>query len=230
MQAPTHELNSSAPAPSAATLTPWYVALFLICVLALHAIRSDLDPSSHMLSEYALGSGGWIMVVAFLSLSLTFVTLLVALRKHLAGTWGVLAMLALAAAAIGSAMGGIFPMDPLPTPPEQYSLSGKLHGVAFMLGAPGVLLATLFVGLALKRQAGWKAARNRIIWSAALVWTIQIMFAVAMVQLLSGDGGAENLVGWLNRALVASWLVWAITLARAATDVAGGSERQSLPI
>lgn len=230
MQAPMYELKSSVGAPSAATLTPWCVTLFLICVLVLHAIRRDLDPSSRMLSEYALGRGGWIMAVAFLSLSLTFATLLVTLRRHLAGPWGVLAMLALAAAAIGSAMGGIFPMDPPLTPPEQYSLSGKLHGVAFMLGGPGALLAALFVSLALRRQAAWQGARNRLAWSAALVWAIHIAFTVAIVKLMSGDSSVEHFVGWLNRALVASWLVWAVALARASRDAAGAPDRQSLRI
>jgi hypothetical protein len=218
MQAPTREMKSSVAAPSAATLTPWWVALFLICVLVLHALRRDLDPSSRMLSEYALGLGGWIMTVAFLSLSMMFATLLLTLRRHLAGPWGVLAMLTLAAAAIGSAMGGIFPMDPPSTPPEQYSLSGKLHGVAFMVGGPGALLATLFISLALKRQAAWKGASNRLAWSAGLVWAIHVVFTVAIAKLMSGDSSVEHLVGWLNRALVASWLVWAVVLARASRE------------
>jgi hypothetical protein len=225
MQVPAHELKSSVAAPSAATLTPWCVTLFLICVLVLHALRRDLDPASRMLSEYALGPGGWIMAIAFLSLSMTFATLLVTLRRHLAGPWGVLAMLALAAAAIGSAMGGIFPMDPPSTLPEQYSLSGKLHGVAFMLGGPGVLLATLLVSLALKRQAAWKGARNRLVWSAALVWAIHIVFTVVIAKLMSGDSSVEHFVGWLNRALVASWLVWAVVLARASRNAAGAADR-----
>ena len=215
MQEIVHDLKSSARRLSAATLTGWCVTLFLLCVLVLHALRRDLDPSTRMLSEYALGRGGWIMAVAFLSLSMTFATLLVTLRRHLSGAWGVLAVLALAAAAVGSAMGGAFPMDPPLTPPEEYSLSGKLHGVAFMLGGPGVLLAAAFVSLALRRKVAWKGARNRLMGSAALIWAVHIVFTVALVKLMSGDSSVEHSMGWLNRALVASWLVWAIALARA---------------
>lgn len=139
-------------------------------------------------------------------------------------------MLALAAASVGAAMGGIFPMDPALTPPEQYSLSGKLHGVAFMLGGPGVLLAAAFVSLALRRKEAWKGARNRLTWSAALIWAVHIVFTVALVKLMSGDSSVEHSMGWLNRALVASWLVWAVTLARASRVAAMRAQSLASPI
>jgi Protein of unknown function (DUF998) len=225
MQETVHDLRSSAHRPSAATLTVWCATLFLLCVLVLHVLRRDVDPSSRMLSEYALGRGGWIMAVAFFSLSITFATLLVALRRHLSGAWGMLGMLALAAASVGSAMGGVFPMDPPLTPPEQYSLNGKLHGVAFMLGGSGVLLAALFISLALWRNEAWRGMRQRLTWSAAAIWAVHIVLIVALVKLMSGDSSAEHGLGWLNRALVASWLFWAVTLAGASRDAAVRTHR-----
>jgi hypothetical protein len=55
----------------------------LVVLLALHFIEGELDPSWHFISEYAIGDYGWMMVVAFLSLVLSYVSLFVAIRSQL---------------------------------------------------------------------------------------------------------------------------------------------------
>ena len=187
--------------------------LFVACVLVLHGLQPELDPSTSMLSQYALGRGAALMAVAFLALSATYLALLVGLHAELRGIWGRLGQAMLLLAAVGSAMGGLFPMDPVATPPEQYSLSGKLHGVAFMLGGPGALLSATFVNIALARLPGWRPAKRGLVITAAVVWIVYVAFTVVIVQLMGGSEAASHWAGLLNRALVLSWLAWSCHVA-----------------
>ena len=52
-------------------------------------------------------------------------------------------------AAVGLVMAARFPMDPVSTPPAQMSHAGRMHGVAFLLGVPSMVLAVLVLSLAL---------------------------------------------------------------------------------
>lgn len=188
--------------------------LFVAALSILHVLRPDLDPAAHMLSEYALGPVGGVMGLAFMALSALYVALFVALRDQLRGAWGRLGQAALLLAATGAAMGGFFPMDPVGTPPDQYSLSGRLHGLAFMVGGPGALLAATFVNVALAQRPGWRPWRAGLLWSAVMVWAVYLAFSAAVALLMSGSHAADNLVGWLNRALVSSWVAWGVVVAR----------------
>ena len=57
-------------------------ATFLILLAALHVIKPEYDPSWHFVSEYAIGDYGWVMMVAFFSLALSCVTLIIAIRSQ----------------------------------------------------------------------------------------------------------------------------------------------------
>src|ERR671912_2240548 len=73
----------TAVSPTAARLFFSAAATFLVFLAALHFIKTSLDPSWHFISEYAIGEYGWIMVLAFLSLALSYVSLFVAIRSQL---------------------------------------------------------------------------------------------------------------------------------------------------
>jgi hypothetical protein len=53
--------------PTAARLSFAATTLFLVLLAALHLFKPELDPSWHVISEYAIGRYGWLMVLAFLS-------------------------------------------------------------------------------------------------------------------------------------------------------------------
>src|SRR5918994_7237950 len=68
---------------TAALLSFAGAATFVVLLAALHFIEGELDPSWHFISEYAIGEYGWIMVLAFLSLALSYVSLFVVIRSQL---------------------------------------------------------------------------------------------------------------------------------------------------
>lgn len=204
----------AAPRAHASLIAATLAGLFVALVAALHAIRTDLDPSWHMLSEYALGGTGWLMALAFFTLSASYAFLLVALHPHLRRAGGVIGRVFLVLGAVGLAMAGVFPMDPLNTPQDQMTQTAQLHGVAALLGIPGTLFAATFINWNLSRQPLWAASRSLLVGTAGFMWLTMIVFAVSMVVFMTGAPiGPDFLVGWQNRALSFSHALWVIALA-----------------
>ena len=46
------------------------VALFITLLAVLHIIEPEFEPSKHLISEYELGRFGWLMSLAFFSLGI----------------------------------------------------------------------------------------------------------------------------------------------------------------
>lgn len=46
------------------------VAVWVSIVVALHVIKSDLDPIETYISDYSIGENGWLMMVAFFAVGL----------------------------------------------------------------------------------------------------------------------------------------------------------------
>src|SRR3712207_9414728 len=78
-------------------------AIFVVLLAALHFIKPGLDPSWHFISEYAIGDYGWVMVLAFLSLALGYVSLFVAIRQQLRTIVGGIGLALLLVSEIGRA-------------------------------------------------------------------------------------------------------------------------------
>ena len=198
----------------AATFALAGAALFVALVLVLHVVRADLEPSWHMISEYSVGRGGWLMRLAFLALASSLFSLTLALGVHARGALGVTGRVFLGIASVGASMGGLFNTDPAGTAPEHISTTGMLHGFAFMLGVPGILFAVTFLTGALWRSPAWRSQRSVLLVSAALVWVTMVVFGMAMGSAMASHAtGSQFAVGWQNRALVLAWALWVAALA-----------------
>jgi hypothetical protein len=64
---------------------------FVVLLILLHILRPDLDPSWRFISEYAVGRFGYLMIIAFLTLSAGYVSLFLAIRSRVPSIWGRLA-------------------------------------------------------------------------------------------------------------------------------------------
>ena len=108
----------------------------LITLTALHVLKPELHPSRAMISQYALGPYGRVMALCFAAFGLASGSLAVAIVPYVRSLGGRIGMALLLTAAVGLVMAARFPMDPASTPPAQMSHSGRMHGVAFLLGVP----------------------------------------------------------------------------------------------
>jgi hypothetical protein len=187
----------------------------ILLLLALHVLKPDLDPSWHMLSEYALGEHGWVMALFFILLSLACASLLVALLPFADTMKGRIGLLLLAASAVGLAMAAIYPMDPINVPPESASHSGRMHGVSAMIGMPGMILAAIVLAFALRSKPLWAPRRGPLMTMAHLTWIGAVLMAVLMTFLIQqGLDGPGGYVGWANRLLVLAFCGWLLITAR----------------
>lgn len=199
----------------------------LVVLAALHLLKPEVSPSRNMISQYALGRHGWLMASFFGALSTASAFLTAALAADAQALRGRIGLAFLLAAAIGLAMAARFPMDPAGTPRERASFSGKMHGVAFLVGTPCQLLAVLLLSM-VHGQTSY--ARLALLAPAAVIW---LSFGVVIaIMLMVGPGkpsnpdGPERFLGWPNRLFIVSYAVW---LGVAAWPIAS-SQRHPAPV
>lgn len=188
-------------------------SLAFLLLAALHLLRRDLDPSSHFISEYAVGEHGWVMALCFIALAVGCAGSVVVLHGPAGTVAGRTGLAFLSLAAIGLAMAAFFPMDPMTTAPENASFSGRMHGVAAMVGNPGFMIGATLLVFALGGNAGWAGARAPLIVATIAIWGAFALMMTAMPA-SAQDGPADfSGTGWPNRFLWAAYCAWIVAAA-----------------
>ena len=171
----------------------------------VHLLKRDVDPSRTIISSYALGPYGWLMTLAFggwAAASLFAVAALVPLAVSIAGRIG-LSLLAIAGAGLAPAMSRWIPSDA-----ARPALSGRMHGLAFLIGVPGLVTAPVIPSLTLQ----WQAPRADMLLSVtSAIWLGLALLIVAMLRVGPGPGpdpDIPRLLGWSNRPLMAADALW----------------------
>lgn len=148
-----------APAMLGAVSAKFAAVVGAAALLAIHLARPDLDPSWHVLSECSIGRYGWLMRVAFASLAFASLSLFVALsgmtktRSESVGRWLLLGV------AAGSAIGGIFDIDPIGTLPSEASTAAELHNLGSLLGNGSMIGGALLLNRSIGRRNEWASVR-----------------------------------------------------------------------
>jgi len=190
-------------------------AAFLALLAALHVLKAELDPSWRVISEYAIGEHGWIMVLAFLSLAVSNVALFAALRSQVRTVSGRIGLALLLTSTVGVIIAAIFTTDPITVSEDARTTAGALHNLGGTLGIAGPIAVAL-LGWNLVRNPAWVSARRPILWATALVWVSLLVFYVGLGAMLSqnnGEFGPDVLIGWLNRLDVLAGCGWLLTVA-----------------
>ena len=197
-------------------------AAFVILLAALHFLEPEFDPSWRFISEYELGRYGWIMVLAFLSLAVSYIALFIAIRSQLKTIMGRIGLALLLVSAVGLAMGGIFTTDPITTSPDAATTSGMLHNVGGTLGL-AMTFAAVIISWILSRDPAWSVARRQLLWAASIAVACTIAFIVITIMVLPSDGkfGPDVLIGWPNRVEILAYTAWLMVVARQAIRVRG---------
>ncbi|HSA84508.1 MAG TPA: DUF998 domain-containing protein [Patescibacteria group bacterium] len=201
--------------------------LALVLLVTLHFVSSEFDPSFRMISEYALGNHAAILSGFFFTWALSTFVLLFAVGSQVKGIGGKIGLVFLFLGAIGMTMGGL------------YDIRHPLHGAAFGLGVPALPIAAVLITLSLVRQKGWDKHKKLLLWTAHLTWVSLIFMALTMFLFISSymqaggvmdstprvhielPDGVIAVVGWFNRLLVISYIVWVIKTAWISLKVKG---------
>ena len=134
-----------------------------------------------MISEYAVGTFGWVMQSVFAGLSLGCATLLVGLALN--GPRSIFARLGvmlLSVASIGLVVSAINPMDLPGTPTTR---TGQLHDLSFFTNVVSIFLAVVLLTASFGSDIRWASFRPA---SAILLSLIAFAFLVQFLTLRKG--------------------------------------------
>jgi hypothetical protein len=191
-------------ARNAALLSFAASAAFILCLGALHVLRTDLDPSWRFISEYEIGDYGWVMRLAFFALALSCVSLCVAIVSQIRTIAGYLGLALLVLSAIGMIVAGIFAPG---------RVSG-LHEVGAMLDS--VPFAALLMSWSLSRNGAWLPVWRTLAWTAGIPLLGLVIFLLSLAVMLRRNGGQpgpEVLAGWPNRIMILAHCAWLMPVA-----------------
>lgn len=175
----------------------------LFFLAALHLLSSEFNPSSRMVSEYALGNYGWVLLLMFLTWALSCIALFFAIKSEVITVGGKIGLGFLLLAAVGMTMGGLF------------DVNHDLHGLAAMIGMPSLPIAAILISVSLGRNSSWTSARRSLIWTAILTWVSLLLMNVAIFTGFSPtfEANPGAWFGWANRFLIIAYNVWLMVLA-----------------
>lgn len=178
-------------------------AVFALGVGVMHLLRPDYVPSSHMISDYAVGPWGGVMTMAFASASLGCLMLALALAHSGPGSvvgWVTTALFAVAS--VGLAVTAVFPTD-LPGGPR--TTSGYIHAMSFLVNVASLVLAAVLLAIVALRDARWRVHR---LWGTVLAL---LLVLALVVQIKTMHRGMPY--GLANRVFVAVMSCWFVVTA-----------------
>jgi hypothetical protein len=151
-----------------------------------------------MVSEYALGSYSWVLLLMFLTWALSCIALFFAIKSQITTIGGKIGLAFLLLAAIGMIMGGLF------------DVNHDLHGLAAMIGMPSLPVAAILISVSLGRNSSLAPARRSLLGTAILTWVSLALMNVAIFTGFSptGEANAGAWFGWANRFLVLAYNIW----------------------
>ncbi|MGC4068400.1 MAG: DUF998 domain-containing protein [Polyangiaceae bacterium] len=194
----------------------------------MHVVSSELDPSWHMVSEYAYGQYGLLLRVFFVCWGLGAIAASLAMFPLTIRWWHKLGVALVFISGVGAIGGGLF------------DVRHALHGLAFALGVPTLPIGALLLSGLLASHL--PAARVKLRIAAHATWVSVVLMAASMalfVASLKAAGafhpesgqvlttlppGVSSVSGYANRLLVIAYLAW-IGLAGAVTRNVGAGTR-----
>ncbi len=193
------------------------LSVFAVAILALHGLRANLNPAEHTISEYSLGSYGWLMRTAFLALGVGTLTTAASLRfSSRPSELCSIGVVLLAAMAFGLFLDAGFNTDH-PRVPE--TVDGTVHSVGtwiLALALPGA--AFVFGSDFVRNSISTKKATLLLVLGAAQLGAI-ILFEMSPTTV---RGWSERLVTVL--AVIALGLLQVLARANAQAADRGRSQ------
>ena len=189
-------------------------AIISILLLGLlHILSPEFDPSWRMVSEYANGNFGGVLVGFFALWGVSSLALVAALRTQVQSRGGKVGLVLLTIAGIGQVLAAIF------------DINHPLHDGVGNLAIPAFAIATILITKSLKKVNGWKESARRLAVLSHASWISVILLVASFVVLIgtfAASGatvdanaavtvlpeGVVALVGWTNRLLVLVFAAW----------------------
>ncbi len=202
----------------------------LLCLLLLHILSPEFEPSWRMVSEYALGRHKWLISLFFISWGLSSILLACNLWKQATSKASKAGVILLFISGIGASLAALFDVSQ-PTG----------HGIAGLLGIPTFPVATLLISYHLSRKREWFSFANPIKLFAHFTWITLVLMVITMVVMMTGfqnagiemgpdspppahlPDGVIALAGYANRLLILVDILWLLIVARAIKSISNSN-------
>ncbi len=199
------------------TIAAWAAVLSLtasvttvVCLVGLHVLSPEFDPTWRVVSEYALGRHGWALSVMFLAWATSSWGLAFAIRSHVTTRGGQIGLAFLVVAGLGQAMASVFDLTrPVP------------HNLAGALGIPTLPIAAMLISVSLGRTQPWRSSRHAMLAIACLTWVSLALMVAAFFTLRPKPGVPRVPIGWPNRILIVNYCTWVMFVAWRAIRLRG---------
>ena len=213
-------MNNSTSNTNFAKLSIAAAVISLLCVLILHFVSPEFDPSWRMVSEYAYGNHVWLITLFFVFWGVSSLFIILLLWNIVTTKWAKFGVILLCLSFLGQIMGGMF------------DIKHKLHGLAFLLGVPSPPIAALLISYHLIKKNNWEKYTSQILFSAHFTWVSLVLMAASMMLMISGfqkagipigqgieppksvPDGVIALNGYANRILIFAYIYWLIVIAK----------------
>ena len=175
-------------------------ATFPIAVIILNLVqRGEYNALTQPMSQLALGTGGWLMTVAFCTTGLGLLMLALLVRRTVPEARVVPGLLALAG--MLHFVAAAFPTDPIGVPP---TVHGLIHNISGLTMFVMVVVVMVIAGFSFRTSPEWRSfSRATFVWSGAAIVAFFLMLIL----------GGLHLFGLGQRIAVASWLTWMMVVA-----------------
>lgn len=118
-------------------------SIFVIVLIVLHGLSSDINPIQYGISYYAFGDYSYLICIGLISVGIRGFTLSITMWSSDSSTMRRIGIVFLMGWGLLSILAGLFPLDP---PLSPLTLSGMIHNIAgrnVVLIIPGVFLVEL---------------------------------------------------------------------------------------
>lgn len=179
-------------------------SLFVVALIVLHLIRTDIDWTRHYVSDFANGRFGWLFVAAAVTHGFGNLAIGVGLwrsldRRPVSDS----AVLVFGLAAVGVVVAALFPIDP---PGQALTPAGLVHRAVVTASFPVELAALFLFSVAFVARPRW---RGRAKVSFALATFAAVALAGFFLAVSRG-----RMPGLAERLALASFLAWELWAAR----------------
>ena len=223
---------------AAARISFGFALAFVAILAALHVLEPEFNVGGHLISEYELGTYGWLMSLAFFCLGGASLALWYAIKPDLVTVGGRVGSWWLLLTAIAYVGAGLFHPDTstglgLPEDPAKVNrqavaptLSASLHGlfgVIVIVSSP-IVFSLLYRSLAKNPQ--WAAQRRSVRWATVLAWIGLLSFPVslALYSAIQRPVGFDYrvIVSLVNRFMILTYAAWLAVVAQRRMQRANG--------
>src|SRR5215212_335783 len=190
------------------------IADYLLNIAALHFLRPDVNPVIEPVSNYAVGSHGFLFIAADFGSGLAALALALGLYIDITPSGkSYVGLFLLGLYGVAELMAGLFPIDV----GGEATMVGTIHNIVGNISFFGFPIAAILLSLGMGRDERWRSFRRP---------ALAVSFAVVLTVILTIVGSNIGLFGLTQRLANFTLVLWILLVALRLRSVAQGALAQ----